>query len=753
MPSWFIKSLFVTGAILVIGCLSFSGMYVLWPILPVALIALIFSVMYEGHIYIENITSAWNKLFEPDYLKETHAKQVLHELMLASLPLENCPIFFKDYEKQLKLWALFEDKTLSAQALEKKEKIERTLKAMESWFTRQLFQDKVYVSSDEAYQREVQTWLQGRLESVETPATCKFHDISPKLVFDPSKSKARKTAVGGCGEQCKSGLFWNSATQELKYVNQNKETTVFTVTNEMAQQIANIKAKEQLKMDDLQLLLPFEIIATFFPSTTTKQHQSVTAGQLSIQSEQQALFERRRRWFRPLQALSFLAGLCMGVGTTYLLIEAFSVISVFSLLSVSLWPVLIVPFAIVSGIAYGFLTYNAFINMTMDNTFLTWVDTVKADWRQGFPKATLYRALGIAILMALSIILTVCTAGTWWTVVRYSQPLFRWMCQIPLLVFEILIPTIIGGTTLVFNISNVFDTIAFLDKNLSKIWQEFKELPQVLLEVFTQTVKQEHLLQWINPFRWLINLVEKPLRILFFLIHLVGIAVSSDRFPGIPEILSALIGILCEGAEDLHYFVKKTPHTCEETAELLEERLGSEAHSHEDDLPSTILKYTFLWAHYAAAIWDKYASCLNVGVEGKEVLDWTKAYKKYGMASVEEVTLPAESEKYPSHGWTAEDVHQCLISEQQRLQQAQCALALRDVKVAALSQLDQSLCQELKESVKDCSSVLSSHINQYQSTYQTQRLTPAAWIPHFFVEPTLTEECVEEIKDIIAPAC
>src|SRR3990167_6490880 len=76
-----VAPVFALGAVLIIGFLSFSGMYVLWPFLPVAIIAFILSVGYEGEIYLQNIKSAFDKLFLPRYTQELIGKECLHELL------------------------------------------------------------------------------------------------------------------------------------------------------------------------------------------------------------------------------------------------------------------------------------------------------------------------------------------------------------------------------------------------------------------------------------------------------------------------------------------------------------------------------------------------------------------------------------------------------------------------------------------------------------------------------------------------
>ena len=55
------------GASLILGFLSFGGMYALLPFLPLAFAGFALSVSYEGEIYLQNIKGALKKLFKTNY--------------------------------------------------------------------------------------------------------------------------------------------------------------------------------------------------------------------------------------------------------------------------------------------------------------------------------------------------------------------------------------------------------------------------------------------------------------------------------------------------------------------------------------------------------------------------------------------------------------------------------------------------------------------------------------------------------------
>src|SRR5262249_20815004 len=118
-------------------------------------------------------------------------------------------------------------------------------------------------------------------------------------------------------------------------------------------------------------------------------------------------------------------------------------------------------------------------------------------------------------------------------------------------------------------------------------------------------------LQRLNPFRIILKLTYTPLRLLLFFGHLISIGVSADRLPGIPEIVSAILGIISEGFEDLHYFIGDffhTKHKHHGTKDLIKERFAENGHNHDEDIPTRVLRFLFTPLFYLAALWDHGAS-------------------------------------------------------------------------------------------------------------------------------------------------
>lgn len=84
------------GASLLLGLLSFGGMYVLWPWLSLSIAAMFLSVVYEGEIYHKNISNALNKLLDKNFTAEILGEEFLKNFDWNKKKL---PTFFKTYKK------------------------------------------------------------------------------------------------------------------------------------------------------------------------------------------------------------------------------------------------------------------------------------------------------------------------------------------------------------------------------------------------------------------------------------------------------------------------------------------------------------------------------------------------------------------------------------------------------------------------------------------------------------------------------
>lgn len=501
IPFYLFLLLLTLGASLIIGFLSFTGMFALAPFLGLAIGAFILSVAYEGEIYLKNIKGAFHKLFKSNYLKNQLAKDYLfHQFENDTINSKdlNCPQFFKDYEAALNLLHKFEHKRLDKKSKKVKRKIEKSLKDMEKWFALQLFSENEESTIRTPYEQELRDWL--------------------------------------------------------------------------------------------------------------KQ---------SKQDEAKALLKKRRTTYRWVLAFSAVSGIFMGIATTYLLVEAFTILPILAAIPFTFLPAMIIPLALIAGLAYTFLIYNAITDMIHNDTLRKWYYKIRDDFKKGVTWRNLLIAASAVTLVTLAIVLTLFTVGTWWTIAKHARPLFSWMSKIPSFIMGVVNPIILGVSQSIFNLENTCESLEMIYDALNSTGNFVKKLGKGIREAFYDMWDNENWLQMVNPFRILIKLIVIPLRLLLFLGHLVSIGVTADQVPGVSKKFSAGAGFLSELFEDLHFFVGDLfPHTHHHhnTKDLLAERLGEgHGHDHSADIPSRCLTFLFKYIiplYAAAAAWDYAASRL-----------------------------------------------------------------------------------------------------------------------------------------------
>lgn len=662
IPYYIALFLLTTGASLILGFLSFGGMYALIPALPLAFAAFALSVSYEGEIYLQNIKGALNKLFKNDYLKNRLAKEYLLDHFPEHTETADCPQFFKDYKAQLELLSVFDHKELNKESKTRKKQINKTLKDMEQWFAQHLF---------------------------------------------PAKK--------------------NAGTEQTPYA---------------------LQLEQWLKL-----------------------HQ---------QQEWQEQLERRRFKFNLVKAFSGLAALFMGLGSTYLIVEAFTAIPFFAVIPFALWPVIIVPMALVAGIAYGMLTYNAITDLINNNTIVKWYKKIRDDLSQGLTIRNVFMATTAVFLVALAVALTICTAGTWWTVASNARPLFEWMKKMPNFIMGLINPVITGASAIFFNIQNTAESLEMVDEATRSNKNIFQRMYQSIADGWKHVRDNENWLQMLNPFRIILKLTVTPLRILLFFGHLISIALTADRMPGVPQILAALVAMISEGFEDAHYFVghshdehdhahkehdhhsehhkhehnEEHQHQHQDIKGLLKERLESGAgHNHSLDIPSWLLKMAATPLYALAALWDGAASKLNKTSHHHEheaeqhhvhhhkpVLSFSEAWdKQIGNAKEEEVN-PCSAAACPSYAWQQEHTLSLIDHKATQLAEATFGKPLATDKIRGLRALQSKV--RATSSGHDLGEVLNEAAKN--TDYNKHRMFALAG------EKTSTQEFIEELPERVS---
>lgn len=645
--------LLTLGASLILGFLSFGGMYALMPVLSLAIAAFGLSVVYEGEVYLQNIKGAFNKLLKNNYLENKLAKEYLLNHLNEHAKDEDYPQFFKDYKTQLKLLRSFGHKELNEESKQNKKRIEKTLGDMEKWFALQLFSSKEkHNTAESEYAEKLQLWL-------------------------------------------------------------------------------------------------------------AKHHQK----------DYQKRLENRSFHYNIVKAFSVLAGLFMGLGSTYLIVEAFTILPFFAAIPFALWPLIVLPMAVIAGAAYAMLTFNAITDMINNNTVVKWYNKISQDLSQGLTLRNVFIASTAVFLVGLALALTVCTAGTWWTIATNARPLFEWMKKMPSFIMGVINPVVTGLSAIFFNIQNTAESLEMVDEASRSKTNPFEALYNYFVKGFQKLGETENWLQIINPFRIILKLTVTPLRILFFLGHLLSIALTADRMPGVPQIVSMLVAIISEGFEDAHYFLphahdheeekdeheskdeqnKEHDHDHQDINELLQERMDEHGgHDHSMDIPTWIIKTVASPLYALAALWDSQASKLNHSKQDAQsdnpiqsqktrtpqVLSFQEAWDKQRGIPKEHHVEVDPTAKRPSAQWQEE--HAVSRIEHFKTKHLKNALVGREQAHAKIIELD-----KLKETIRhpkngeSLATVLKEAKNQ--PAYNQHRLFAQK------DEKTRTQEFIEDL--------
>ena len=474
--------------------------------------------------------------------------------------------------------------------------------------------------------------------------------------------------------------------------------------------------------------------------------------------EVQDTLTQRRRLFFVVGGFSVLSAVFMGIGTTYLLSETLAVIPLLGVLSATIPPAAFIILAAFAGLAYGLLIYNAVTDMINNKTLQHLLEQLTQIRRHGLTLRHVVMTAVTVLLVLLAIALTACTAGTWWTVARQTTPLLSGLLKLPGFIMKIMNPIFIGIASLFFNWQNTAETL--------KLTEEFKKSPLTWLKeaftalktTFSQLPDHENWLQIINPPRLILKLTFTPLRILLFLGHLASIAVTGDRMPSIPQVISALFGFINEGFEDAHYFFgQKVPEIQVQPSvtELINERLDPETQA--VDFPTRVLKsIIFKPIYWLAATWDCIASKLNPisdDPNGRRRLSYSAAKEKQtGQFNTEtaDPNLPPESPN-PNQvlGWQRERfVMKIEQFKQAHLSTTLIGHSLAKDKMDCLSQLQVALKQvkspvvdELKKTIVTASDIkingvrcLQAHRHPRFFSSQKKATASEAFLAHLMDE-------------------
>lgn len=687
----YIAFILMIGASLTLGFLSFTGIYVIFPIIPLAIAAFFLSVVFEGEIYYQNITSAFKSLLKPDYLKRKIAEECLQE---AIADIQYIQDDLKLINSIQEFAIALGDIRADIDAMKAKHKLALDLynkqkKLSKNPHIQDLLKDNNFLSEKDLNE------ILGEEKNK--------NNENKLITFGQSRakelSKARRKNSNNLNELA------NALNTKLppKFFTDYARIAKISHIHSHFNLDDNAKESEECLQISLTLLERIFYEQLFYDEAKENKKQQDRAKRFNsnsikkMQAYEQELrnyidryknkykqrLPQRNMQMRFAQALSIICAICMSLGTSYLLTEAFAIIPILATIPFGILPAVILPMATIAGIAYGVLTYNALDQLINSDIIANRINKIKEDLKD----LTAYKALKIftfSCLIGLAITLTVCTGGTWYTVVKHTRPIFVWLKKMPAAMSGI-IAAILATSAFAFNLGNEAQTYEELEelaesvapenhpynldllelKNDSTLklvtrpaiikkqdkyiiygckshterelrhWQQttitkdsylsYKILSfldfatkklnfsmrNMLIYLVIKlnnahifTPNKENFYQSINPFRFFLLLTYVPLRVLFFIGHLISISATADRIPNVPEIVSILVSFIAELFEDLHYFLPFEHAHKEDLNSIINERFKlSGGCNHNDDFPTYLLREIIFLPFFMLAAW------------------------------------------------------------------------------------------------------------------------------------------------------
>lgn len=618
-----------------VGFLSFSGIYALGAGIGLALAVMGLAVIYEFEINFQNINNTFFKiLLNKNYVETTLAQQYF----IKNFPIDDPsrPQFFSDYLQLTEDLKKYSDSSLTKEQMKKKKKeLKATLQIFDELFAQSLFglpvkrdaqgQWKNYVSK---YQDELLKWLETHNEYKWQP-----DPVAESSSFNLGKSVQnalkwfRMKTIKSCGllEVTQAPLHFQGThalplggkdallryENRLFYVDQNKKTVTEITQSFKNEARFNYMLKQCNKAYRSANPQELSIIAQLSDRVLIKNKNKLKN---YTQKQMKNLLVKRIIGDRIALLFSFMSGGAMALATLYLLSGSLAA------LSLTLPGGVIIALAATSGLAYVFTIYNTVSDMISNQTIQKWGKRALEQLRQG----KLLMPLLAALLFGLGLMVTIFTAGTWWTLIKSAPAIYQWMGKLPLAVIG-LMTTLLGLSALVFNVQNIAETLSvvmakiinadlFSVKTVDKIknWAEDR-------------FKKEHFIQVINPFHWYLVTVIPTLEALFFIVHLASIGAMSDelRFKRLSEKFQKIFsfiqigaGTTLEAGADGHYFLGdnhdgKDKWSAERQILNTRQHAHGHEHNHNDDLPSRCIKLFFSAGYslyLAASLVDMFGS-------------------------------------------------------------------------------------------------------------------------------------------------
>ncbi|MDF1758197.1 MAG: hypothetical protein P1U74_07870 [Legionellaceae bacterium] len=479
------------GASITLGFLGFSGIYVLAPIISLAIGAFFLSVGFEYEIYYQNIKSALDSLFKSKYLERQLAKECLREELRAieeetkefedQRPKENLTILLDELFKKLltnNSSYKYRDGIIEdyKKILAMREKCQQRYPGIKFIELPSLvkFKSKIYSSKYVFFANKLDSSMSFK------------KDFVPFITFLDSKVPNSPTVEHPLEKRPQFFTDYLRAIttdhqhahlnldKEDKQRKQKIEASLNILEKTYAEQLFRDSNPQSKDASPQEIQRPIgeekqssEGLTEEDTTRRSKEYKEELYNYIKkkYQKEYTDKLPRRRILTNAAKITGTICGLFMMLGTSYLLVEAFSVVPIIATIPLGIWPVIIIPMSVIAGAAFGLLTYNALDELIHHDMIMKRFRKIKEDWNNGLNLYTGLKLLVFASLLTLAITLTVFTGGTWWTVMKHTRPVFSWLSKMPSAVIAIGV-AFLGVAALAFNLSNSIQTSEELEEVL-----------------------------------------------------------------------------------------------------------------------------------------------------------------------------------------------------------------------------------------------------------------------------------------------
>lgn len=285
---------------------------------------------------------------------------------------------------------------------------------------------------------------------------------------------------------------------------------------------------------------------------------------IHFSAETCATFKSKYHFKQRLIRASWLINISAGLGTG--LVTAFTahlaiadLALLFTGASVALGPAAIIPLAVAAGTWYAITTYNNLHDIVVN-------ESIRQKWQQIYaflsnhdpdhPWLNLGKkivvVLGLLLVLALGLFMTLATAGTWWYGVKHGARLLPLLSRIANYLVAAVVPCVALAAFL-FNFNNFLETIW----HIQKIFAEKTIVNK--LEQVVQTWDLDNWAERLNPFRIIKGILESPIKMFLFIGHVISVGAITDRMPKMPPAVPMAVGATCEAGEDMHFLMAKDP--------------------------------------------------------------------------------------------------------------------------------------------------------------------------------------------------